>query len=386
MIYLDNAATTLIKPSIVGKKVFEIISSAKFGNPARGSSNASVNALDEVFKTRKLIRKLFNLADPSLTAFTNNATEALNFAIKGLLKSGDHVIATTLDHNSVLRPIYQLEKTGIEHDFVGLNKDGSLDYNQFERLLKPNTKMVVCPHASNVTGEILDLKFISDFCHQNQLLMVVDAAQTAGVIPIDVRRDGIDVLCFTGHKSLFGPQGTGGICLSHQLAIEPLISGGTGIDSFNHDQPAVFPEHLEAGTLNVAGIAGLGAGIEYVLAQGIENSGTVARNLADRFIAGIKNLPQVKIYGNLNRPKVATVSLNLGDINSAEISDFLQTHYDIATRAGAHCAPLLHCALKTKDQGMVRFSFSSFNQPSDVDQAVKAIKTLSDELEREART
>lgn len=383
MIYLDNAATSLIKPKLVAKNVFDVINDQAYGNPTRGSHEVSVNAFRKVYECRQEIQKLFNLSDASLLSFTNNATEALNFAIKGLLKSGDHVISTVLDHNSVLRPIYQLEKDGVAHDFVGLNDNESLDYSQFEKLLKPNTRMIVCTHASNVTGELLDIDWISKFCQQHGLLFVLDASQTAGVIPIDIQLQNIDVLCFTGHKSLFGPQGTGGICFKKKQKITPLISGGSGIDSFNHDMPATFPERLEPGTMNVPGITGLSAGVGYVLKQDPQILGARALSMADTFIKNVRPLPNVILYGNRDVAHTATVGLNIGNLNSSDVSDMLATRYNIATRPGAHCAPLVHESLGTKKQGIVRFSFSSFNTDEDTKAAIRAVKLIEHEYEVE---
>ena len=381
MIYLDNAATTLIKPAAVGQSVADVINSQAYGNPSRGAHTAALNAFKIVYQTRQLVQQLFHLRDSALVAFTNNATTALNLAIKGLLHPGDHVIATVLDHNSVLRPIYALHKWGVSADFVGLNAKQSLDYAQFAQLLRPNTKMVVCTHASNVTGEVLDLEFIAHFCQQHHLLFVVDAAQTAGVLPLDLQRQGIDVLCFTGHKSLYGPQGTGGICFNKELPITPLLAGGSGIDSFNQEQPAALPERLEAGTLNVPGIAGLAAGIQYVLNKGVTTLGNRTVQLVNEFIAGVTQLPQVQVYGDLHCQRVGTVSLNIGNLNSAELSDLLAQQYDIATRAGAHCAPLAHQAFRTQEQGQVRFSFSSFNTEADVQTAVAALTQITQQYQ-----
>lgn len=380
MIYLDNAATTVLKPITVAQAVTHVLESQSFGNPARGSHEFSVNAFKQVYECRQLIAQLFNLPSTASVAFTNNATMALNTAIKGLLKPGDHVISTVLDHNSVLRPIYQLEKMGISHDFVGLDQNGRLDYSQFEQLVRDNTKMVVCTHASNVTGELLDIDRIAHFCEQHHLLFVLDASQTAGVVPIDIEKQLIDVLCFTGHKSLFGPQGTGGICFRKPLTIEPLLTGGSGIDSFSHTQPATMPERLEAGTLNVPGIAGLAAGVQYVLDGGVVQLGKRARDLADQFMQAMTNLKVVKLYSDPYHSHVGTVALNVGGLDSAEVSDMLATDYQIATRPGAHCAPLVHESLGTKDQGIVRFSFSSFNTSDDVKLAIKAVSEIAAQL------
>lgn len=377
MIYLDNGATTVQKPLIVAKTVYQVLSSGQYGNPSRGAYPIAVNANEVVYKTRQKVARLFNVPDSSLVVFTKNVTEALNTVIKGYLKPGDHVIATMYDHNSVLRPIYQMEKQGVSHTFLPLDPQTNLvDLGALEDSIKPNTKMVVCTHASNVIGNIVDLKKVAAVCHRHHLLMVVDAAQTAGVLPIDMQKLGIDVLCFTGHKSLYGPEGTGGICFSRDLKIEPLISGGSGIDSYNHEMPARLPERLEGGTANVPGIAGLGAGIDYLLAHDYVKRGQQTVALADDFARRVNANPNVHLYTNLAAPHVGTIGLNITGLNSVDVSDYLSEH-GIATRSGAHCAPLIHQALGTVDQGIVRFSFCSFNTQDDVDQASAVVNEIA---------
>ncbi|WP_125982249.1 aminotransferase class V-fold PLP-dependent enzyme [Loigolactobacillus iwatensis] len=381
MIYLDNAATTLVKPKSVGKAVFDVIDRQIYGNPSRGAHQSAINAYEVVFKARQKIQQLFNVPSESLVSFTTNATEALNIAIKGLLKPGDHVIATAFDHNSVLRPIYQLEAAGVAHSFVGLDaKTGELQLNQLASLLQTNTKMIICTHASNVIGDLVDIKRISEFCQRHHLLFVLDASQTAGVVPIDMQASHIDVLCFTGHKSLYGPQGTGGICFLKPLQITPLLSGGSGIDSFNHSQPPFMPERLEAGTLNVPGIAGLSAGVDYCLKQGVSELGSKALKLADQFILAMAGLDKVEIYSHLMQPHTATVGINITGLDSSEVSDLL-SEQGIATRPGAHCAPLIHEALGTKQRGIIRFSFSSFNTAEETKQVIAAVTEITKSME-----
>ena len=252
MIYLDNGATTVQKPLSVAKAVFNVLSSEEYGNPSRGAYPIAVNANEVVYQTRQKVARLFNVPDSSLVVFTKNVTEALNTVIKGYLKPGDDVIATAYDHNSVVRPIYQLAAQQVTHSFLPLDPTTNLvDVAALEHLIKPNTKMLVCTHASNVIGNTVDLKQIVEICHRHHVIVVLDAAQTAGVLPIDMQALGIDILCFTGHKSLYGPEGTGGICCRRDLPVEPLISGGSGIDSFNHAMPDRLPERLEGGTINV---------------------------------------------------------------------------------------------------------------------------------------
>ncbi|EEW54617.1 aminotransferase class V-fold PLP-dependent enzyme [Limosilactobacillus antri] len=380
MIYLDNGATTVHKPAIVAKAVYQVLSSGQYGNPSRGTYQIAVNASELVYQTRQKIAKFFNVPDSSLVVFTKNVTEALNTVIKGYLKPGDDVIATMYDHNSVLRPIYQMVKYNVSHTFLPLDAQTNLvDLTTLEKSIKPNTKMVVCTHASNVIGNLVDLKKVAEICHRHHILFVVDAAQTAGVLPIDMQKIGIDVLCFTGHKSLYGPEGTGGICFSHQIDIEPLIVGGSGIDSYNHSMPKRFPECLEGGTANVPGIAGLGAGIDYLMSHDYVKLGQETRKLADYFVQEIKDHSNIHIYTNLVAPHVATIGLNIAGMNSADVSAYL-SEYGIATRSGAHCAPLIHQTLGTVEQGIVRFSFCSFNTEDEALAASEVIKEIAEQV------
>lgn len=377
MIYLDNGATTVQKPQAVAKAVFKVLSSGQYGNPSRGAYPIAVNANEVVYQTRQKVAQLFNVPDSSLVVFTKNVTEALNTVIKGYLKSGDDVIATDYDHNSVIRPIYQLESRGVSHSFLPLDPATNLvDLAALEKTIKPNTKMMVCTHASNVIGNTVDLKRVVEICHRHHVIVVVDAAQTAGVLPIDMQELGIDVLCFTGHKSLYGPEGTGGICFQRDLPVEPLISGGSGIDSFNPAMPNRLPERLEGGTINVPGIAGLGAGIDYLQEHDLQAMGKKTIALADEFAKRIQQNENVEIYTNLAAPHVGTIGLNIKGLNSADVSAYL-TEQGIATRSGAHCAPLIHRALGTVEQGIVRFSFCSFNTMDDVEAASAAINEIA---------
>lgn len=377
MIYLDNGATTISKPQSVARAVYRVLSSGKYGNPSRGAYIAAVNASELVYATRQKVARLFNVPSSSLVVFTKNVTEALNTVIKGYLTPGDHVMMTVYDHNSVLRPIYQLAKRDVKNSCVPLNPETNLvDLNKLEAMIRPETKMMICTHASNVIGNLIDIKKVAEICHRHDILLVVDVAQTAGVIPIDMQELRIDILCFTGHKSLYGPEGIGGICFSRSIDIEPLISGGSGIDSYNHSMPNRLPEKLEGGTLNVPGIAGLGAGIDYLLSRGVKKQGEKAIKLADMFAHQINHNSNIKIYTNLAAPHVGTIGLNFRGINSVEISDYLND-YGIATRAGAHCAPLIHQALGTTTQGITRFSFCSFNTEEEVRQASRVINHLT---------
>lgn len=266
MIYLDNAATTLQKPRPVGQAMLDALQTA--GNPGRGAHEPTLHAARLVYETRTALAELLGAEDPSCIAFTANATQSLNMALCGLLHPGDHVLTTVCEHNSVLRPLYRLQKNGVQLDFVEADARGVLRYEQFEQKLRPNTRAVVISHASNVTGNVADVAFVADFTKKHGLLLVLDAAQTAGIRPLDVKTLGADVLCFTGHKGLLGPQGTGGAYVRPGLRVAPLVVGGSGVHSFAEEHPAQMPTALEAGTLNVPGIAGLGAGVRWILQQG----------------------------------------------------------------------------------------------------------------------
>lgn len=309
--------------------------------------------------------------------FTANSTEALNIAIYGLFSSGDHVISTDLEHNSVLRPLYDLQTRGVSVDFVPADRQGNIRYEDMETLFRPETKAVVCTHASNLTGNLLDIAKIGAMAHAHGALLVVDASQTAGAVPIDMRRMNIDVLCFTGHKSLLGPQGTGGLCVSPKLRLAPLCVGGSGVHSFDREHPSQMPTALEAGTLNGHGIAGLAAALEWLEETGLNTIRRREQALADRFYRGVKDLPGVKCYGDFSvKERSPIVALNLGDWDSALVSDELAQRFGILTRTGAHCAPLIHKAMGTVEQGAVRFSFGYFNTEEEVDTAIRAVETL----------
>ena len=375
MIYLDNAATTLHKPSCVAEAVINAMNN--LGNSGRGVHGTSLTASRIIYDTRAALAALFNAPSPSRVAFTSNSTEALNTAILGLFTTGDHVISTDLEHNSVLRPLYLLQQQGVEVDFVPANAKGQINYEDFAKLLRANTRAIVCTHASNLTGDMLDITRIGKFAHEHGLPFIVDASQTAGALPIDMAAMNIDVLCFTGHKSLMGPQGTGGLCVAEGVDIRPLKSGGTGVQTYLPHQPVEMPTHLEAVTLNGHGIAGLGAALEFINSFGIEAIHAHEMMLMKRFYDGVRNIEEVTIYGDFSRDRAPIVTLNIGDIPSGEVADILSGEFSIATRAGAHCAPRLHTALGTVEQGAVRFSFGYYNTAEDVDAAIAAVRSIA---------
>ena len=376
MIYLDNAATTYKKPKEVIDAVVNAMQS--MGNAGRGLNEASLTSGRMIFETRELLAKLFNAKNASHIAFTSNSTEALNIAIKGTLNSGDHVITTVSEHNSVLRPLYEMEEKGVEISFVPVDEKGMIDPLDFKKYIKKNTKAIVCMHASNLTGNIFDIEKIGEIAVKNNLIFIVDASQTAGVFDIDVEKMNIDILCFTGHKSLLGPQGTGGIYVREGIDVRTFKSGGSGVHTYDKKHPEQMPTRLEAGTLNSHGIAGLNAALKYIEKTGIENIRKKEKELMLRFYNGIKDIKGVKIYGDFSLSERAPiVSLNISDLPSTKVGDYLNSHYDISIRSGSHCAPLLHTALGTKEQGQVRFSFSHYNTEEEIDVAINAIKEIA---------
>lgn len=376
MIYLDNAATTLHKPQQVIDAVVHAMQS--MGNCARGTHEEALDAARTVYDARVRLASLFGCPRVDHVAFTANSTEALNMAINGLIDPGDHVISTDLEHNSVLRPLYRLEaEHGAELSFVPADKLGNVDYADFERLMKPNTRAVVCTNASNLTGTVLDIERIAKTAHSHGALVIVDASQTAGCWPIDMKKMGIDVLCFTGHKGLMGPQGTGGICVKEGIEIRPFKVGGSGVQSYSRTHPAEYPTRLEAGTLNGHGIAGLGAAAKFISETGVENIHAKERSLMLRFYEGVKDIEGVTVYGDFTKDKTAIAALNIRDYESGEVSYELSQGYGIATRPGAHCAPRMHKALGTAEVGAVRFSFSFYNTEEEIDEAVRAVAELA---------
>lgn len=375
MIYLDNAATSYRKPQSVIDAVCTALSG--MGNAGRGAHQATLDASRLAYETRCMLSDLFGGYGAENVAFTSNSTEALNTAISGLFGPGDHVITTALEHNSVLRPLYRLEEMGMELTILPADLKGCVAYEDFEKTIRPNTKAIVCTHGSNLTGNLLDIKRIGEIARRHGLLFVVDASQTAGVFSIDMKEMQIDVLCITGHKSLMAPQGIGALLIRSDLEIRPLKVGGSGIHTYDHAHPSEMPTRLEAGTLNMHGIAGLHAALQHLRETGMEVIREKELSLAKTFYEEVRNIPGVTVYGDFsNLQRAPIVSLNILDYDSGQISDILYTDYEIQTRPGGHCAPLMHEALGTVAQGAVRFSFNWFNTEEDVLAAVEAIKEL----------
>lgn len=378
MIYLDNAATTMHKPQMVIDAVTQAMCS--LGNAGRGAASGALDAARTVHGCRAKLARLLCCPRADHVCFTPNSTAALNTVINGVVSRGDRVVTTVLEHNSVLRPLNRLSaEQGVTVEHAGCDANGTLDYDELERLVTPGTRAVVATHASNVTGNAVDIARVAAMAHAAGALVIVDASQSAGTAHIDMQAMGLDVVCFTGHKGLMGPQGTGGLAVAEGIDVSPWAMGGTGVHSFDPLQPLEWPTRLEAGTLNGHGIAGLSAGLDFIEAQGgVEAIAAHEHALADRFLAGVREIPGIKLYGAFDQPaRSAIVSLNVGDIDSAEISDALMQGWGIATRPGAHCAPLMHRALGTERQGVVRFSFGYFNTAEEVDTAIDALRDLA---------
>ncbi len=369
--YFDNSATSFPKPPGVGKAVFNAIN--QIGSPNRGAYPIAVEASRIVYSAREHLAKLFNCDDPLSVVFTSGATESLNIAIYGLISPGDHVITTVAEHNSVLRPLYRI---GCEIDFVPCDNSGNLIFDNLEKLITSKTKAIIATHVSNVTGIRTDIEYLSKLCRQYGLYFILDAAQSAGVMPVDSSL--ASVTCFTGHKSLFGPQGTGGLIVN-QVDINQFKTGGSGHHSFSKEHPKELPDRLEAGTLNCHGIAGLQAGVKFIEDIGLSIIEEKERALLNRFLEGIKEIKNIKLYGDYSqRTRGAVVSILIDGYDSAEISSTLSEKFNIATRSGSHCAPLLHKALNTEKSGLTRFSFSFLNTFDEIDYALEALMSFKE--------
>ena len=381
MIYLDNASTSFHKPDCVFTAVMEAMHQA--GNSGRGSSGEAMEASRLIFDTRCRIAEMFEADGPECVAFTSNATEALNTALFGVLHPGDgpvHAIATEMDHNSVLRPLYTLEKKGLELTVLPADRKGRISLTDMEAAIRPETKVIVCTHASNLTGNRNDIHAIGEIAKKHDILFIADAAQTAGVFPISMKKDQIDILCFSGHKGLMGPQGTGVICVRPGVKVEPLKVGGSGILTFQKEHPSDMPEALEAGTLNSHGIAGLRAALGWIQETGIDRIRQREQDLMMRFYEQVKKISGVTVYGDFSqKDRSPVVTLNIRDMGSSELSMILDEDYGISTRSGGHCAPLMHRALGTEKTGAVRFSFSCFNTEEEADEAARAVKEIAGE-------
>jgi cysteine desulfurase family protein len=370
MIYFDNAATSLTRPPEVGQAVQYAID--HFGNSGRSFYDAAMESGRAVFDARAGIAQLIGLDNPLQVAFTSSATEGLNLVIRSLIKSQDSVISTVTDHNSVLRPLYL---TGCDLRILGCDDKGNLLLDDLDRLVRPNTRFMVCNHGSNVTGNINDARAIYSWCRAHGITLILDIAQTLGSIPVTA--DMADIFCFTGHKGLFGPQGTGGIIAAEDRPFPLVKTGGAGTDSFERHQATRMPDVFEAGTQNSHGLFGLLKGVEFINRTGLASIQERESRLTERFQEGIRDLEKITVYGDFSKARLAVVSLTLEGMDSSDLALRLWEEDQIATRAGAHCAPLIHQHFKTEEQGMVRFSFSRFNTEEEIDQGIKALRRIA---------
>ena len=378
-IYLDNAATSWPKPDSVIQAMNQFDHNIG-SNPGRSGHHLSIEAGRILFDTREILSELFGISDPLRIAFTSNITHSLNIVIQGLLNPGDHVITTSIEHNSVMRPLRELETHGVELSVMNCSSSCIFDPEQIHKYIKSNTKLIITTHASNVTGAVMPVAGIGKIASQYGIPFCVDCAQTAGVLNIDVDKLYIDILCFTGHKSLYGPMGTGGLYIKKDLEqkIRPLMFGGTGSRSEFEVQPDFMPDKYESGTLNTIGIAGLYEGIKFVRDTGIENIHARESLLLNRFISGISEIKKVILYGpENNKERVAVSAFNIEGLSPSDVSYYLDENYSILTRPGLHCAPSAHKTIGTFPSGTSRISFGFFNTDEEVDTAIKAISELS---------
>lgn len=381
--YFDNSATSSPKPKSVLEKVQEAILEFN-GNPGRSGYKKTIKIDREIYNTREKIAKFFNISNPLQIAFTTNASESLNFAIRGIGFENCHIITSVYEHNSVLRPLHFLEdEKNVSLSYLEPYESSEKLLENLSSLLREDTKAIVINHISNVTGFVMDIEKIGKFCKEKNLLFIVDASQSAGFLPIDVKKSNINILCFTGHKSLFGIQGIGGIYVEEGINLTPTLEGGTGSFSKLKRQPKVMPENLECGTLNTPGILSLGAGIDFINSIGIENITKHEYALTKLFIDEIKKLKNVIIYGDKNIFRGPVVSINIEGIESSELASILDEEFNICTRSGFHCAPLAHEYIGTYDYGCVRFSFGYFNTEEEILYATNAIKEISEYILKE---
>lgn len=375
MIYLDNAATSFPKPQCMIQEMFDCLKNY-CGNPGRSGHAMSMKTAEKIYGTRQALAELFHFEDPSKILFTSNTTEALNLAIKGILLPGDHVITTTMEHNSVLRPL--LSQKNISVTIVSADEQGRVRPEEIQREIRENTKLIICTHSSNVVGTILPIREIGKIARDHSVYFLVDAAQSAGALPIDFRDLSVDMMAFAGHKSLLGPQGTGFLYVNRTIDLTPLKDGGTGTQSKNTTQPHDYPEGYEAGTVNAPGIIGLGASIRFLNQVGVETIHKREAELTHFLYSELKNMNQVIVYG-CDSPweKTGVVSFNLLNRESEEVAALLNRHFHIACRAGFHCAPYAHETIGSGNGGTVRLSLGCFTKPKEIKYAINSIYQIS---------
>nr|WP_295778943.1 aminotransferase class V-fold PLP-dependent enzyme [uncultured Intestinibacter sp.] len=376
-IYLDNAATSFPKPKEVADAVYDFMINNGTSS-GRGSYKKAMQSDYIVYECRKLIGNLFNFDDPKKVVFTSNVTDSLNIAIRGILKENDHVITSSLEHNAVWRCLKTLEKDiNIKIDTVECSKDGITNPEDIKKYIRKDTALIVFTQASNVLGTIQPIKEIGKIARENNIVFLVDAAQSAGAMKIDIKEDNIDILAFTGHKSLLGPMGTGGLIINTDIDIKPLKAGGTGGDSAYEYQPDYYPNHLETGTSNVSGIAGLRAAIKFLNKEGIDNIHNKEKKLTKYALQRLETVKDIEIYGPKDCEKILSViSFNIKNKRPEDISTILDQKYDIMLRAGLHCAPTAHSVINTKDRGSLRIGIGYFNTKDDIDKLVEALNNL----------
>ena len=378
-VYLDNGATSFPKAPGVAESMMDYIMN-NGANVGRGFYESSFQAENIVYETREKLAKMFHFHEPANVVFTKNITESLNIVLKGLLTENDHVIVSSMEHNAVMRPLNSLGKKGVSFSRIQCNQVGELNPQDILRQVNGNTRAVVMTHASNVCGTILNLEEVGKICKDKGLMFIVDAAQTAGFMDVDFKKLNADVIAFTGHKSLLGPQGTGGFLISDDLAkvIETFIEGGTGSLSDKEIQPEYMPDKLEAGTQNIPGLYGLNAALEYLEKRGIENLRSIEMNLVQEFLDGLRKINGIEVIGKKSvNDRTGVVSIDVPGKDNADISFRLNDEYGISTRCGMHCAPSAHETLGTFPRGTVRFSFSHFNTLEEVEYTLEAIKKLT---------
>jgi len=380
LIYFDNAATSFPKPNIVYEQTMEAMK--EYGaNPGRSGHKLALESNRAIFDARDLLAQFFNANKATEIVFTSNCTESLNLAIKGLLKPKDHVITTSMEHNSVIRPLKRLEEIGVKTTIVRANREGLIDPADIESAINENTKLIVTTHISNLTGSILPIEEIGHIARKHNIYYLVDAAQSAGVYKIDVEKMNIDMLAFPGHKGLLGPQGTGGLYIREGLDLKEMLQGGTGSSSESLVQPSLRPDKYESGTQNGSGIVGLGAGIRFINKKGIDKIRIHEEELTEHFIKEAKKIGRVKLYGPLDIKKQgAVVALNIESMDSSELSYILDERYNIAVRPGLHCTPLGHETIGTLKEGAVRFSFGLFNSHQEIEMGIRALKEIVKEI------
>ena len=376
-VYLDNAATTYPKPPLVAEAVANYIANVGM-NIKRGGYEKAYTAAESVLSLRERLCDFFNGPDPRNLIFTANITASLNFVLKGWLKPGDHIITTSLEHNATMRPLVQLQDQGISFDCIPTREDGQPDFDVIPAMIKPNTRAITAVHGSNVSGVVVDIARLAMIAREHGLKFIVDSAQTAGILPIDMKAIGIDCLTFTGHKGLLGPQGIGGFIISDEMVEQtvPLIAGGTGSFSHLETMPELMPDRFESGTMNLPGMAGLAAALDYIEEQGMDKLRDHEQQLTKGFIDALKGNDRIRIIGEDYPDRVAVISLDFPKHDNAEIAFQLENDFGIMTRCGLHCAPRAHKSVGTYPQGTVRFAPGIFTEKAEMDYAAEAILSL----------